>query len=118
MWKQIQRSITTPLKLTRMIGRIVALLEEQNRLLRELHLAEYGRHAHTPTRATSPITTGTTPRLRSGSDVWQRTPLSLQKQEDNTKRIREARASQPTTLATDGSSPESPLGGLELPDES
>lgn len=77
-----------------MIHRIVVLLEEQNTLLREVHLALTGTHAKT----FRPSMDGNrTPRVRTGSDVWQRTPLTEQVQQDREIAAREDAARAPSS---------------------
>ena len=63
MWKGMKRVTQVPT----MLGRILSLLEEQNQLLREVHLALTNRHAQTPRRTESPFPR----RIRTGSDVFQ-----------------------------------------------
>lgn len=92
MWDRLKRSAQAPLKVTGLLGRIILLLEEQNGLLRELHQAQTGSHARTPRRGT---TSPTPTRIRTGSDVWQRTPLTEDEQRTRARVESESAASAP-----------------------
>ncbi len=96
------------MRLIPMLVRIANLLEEQNRLLRELHLRLTGHHATTPSRAGAGWSKdGKTPpssRLKTASDVWQRTSPRQQQLEDAERESREQQASVPTATAANGTS--------------
>ena len=51
MWNGLKRSVGAPLRIAGILSRMVVLLEEQNRLLREVHVALTGRSALTPRRS-------------------------------------------------------------------
>ena len=98
-----------PLRISPLLARIVRLLEEQNALLRELHLTTTGHHALTPSRATRAVgapkdgkTPPNSPR-KTASDVWQRTPLSSTQREARENLERERAASQPKSSPNDDS---------------
>lgn len=83
---------------TKIPGLIKALIQRQdetNRLLRELILKETGRHAHTPSRSVTGDQTPGKTRVRTGSDVWRRTPLSQESEAARSASLAEATASQP-----------------------
>ena len=82
---------------------IARLMEEQNQLLREIHLALTGRHASSyrigpPSAPPTSPSKGVVRGKRSASDVWHSMPLS--ESELNRRRIadRERLASQPRNV--------------------
>ena len=86
MWKAVKRSVQAPMRLLGILHQIRILLEEQNDLLREIHLATRGSHALTPKRhPTAPITPM---RKRTATDVWIRPQLTeeLVAQKDQAER--------------------------------
>ena len=86
-----------PLRIIPLLSRIVQLQEEQNALLRELYVTLTGHHALTTRRSTpSPRVT----RLRTASDVWQRTPLTVSKQQARDLARRETAARPPSANDT------------------
>lgn len=87
MWKTIK----APLRVVGLLTRIVSLLEEQNQLIRELHLHTTGHHAKATARPSPP----TTVRRLTVADVWQRTSPTEIEQRQIMQRIREDLASRP-----------------------
>lgn len=65
------------MRLVTLLAQIVVLLQEQNQLLREMHVGLTGRPALTP-RQTSSDRPG---RIRTGTDVYTRTPLTQDRQD-------------------------------------
>ncbi len=84
-----------------MLSRLVVLMEEQNQLLRELHVAFTGRNAVTPRGLTSsPPSRGPAPVTKklSVNDVWWHTPPTESVQAEREYTAREDAASQSTLL--------------------
>ena len=99
MWTRFRRSAAAFLRLASQLHRIQALLEEQNSLMRELHIALTGRQPSTP-RHRSLVENPVVPKARpvtrrSGHDVWLSTPLSETAQRESERRSREMQASAP-----------------------
>ena len=90
MWATFKRILTSPIRSLNRLARIVTLLEEQNQLMRELHVALIGRPAMTP--RTKLVEGG---RRRTASDVSQRTPRTETQQWEAENRIRQDAASTP-----------------------
>jgi hypothetical protein len=88
---------------------MVQLLEEQNQLLRELHLKLTGHHALTPKRTVSQVP----PRIRTGADVWTSQPLTEARQDALAREQRERAASPPGSAPS--SRPETNLPDQPLP---
>lgn len=82
-----------------LLQRIALLLEEQNQLLREVHLAVSGRWPHTPPRSGEPP--GRT-RRRTAADVWQRTSPTSQELDRRSRLQREHAASNPSSIPDSG----------------
>jgi hypothetical protein len=83
-----------------LLARIVQIQEEQNALLRELHLALTGHQAISPRRTHQRPPT----RPLAASAVWQRTPLTEHAQQARDIARRESAASTPIDPPTaDGS---------------
>lgn len=74
MWKAVKRSVQAPMRLLGILNQIRILLEEQNDLLREIHLTTRGSHALTPKR--HPTASITPMRKRTAADVWIRPTLT------------------------------------------
>lgn len=89
-------------KIIGLLTRAVLLLEEQNALLRELHLKLTGQHAVFGTRPAASLVAPTPTRKRTGNDVWQRTPNSLQKVEQDERNALEQAAQSPEPPDPDG----------------
>lgn len=95
--------------IVRLLSRLVLLLEENNDLLRELHLRTTGHSPLVPRRRNSGWYPPTAPppregsRVRSGTDVWQRTPPSATASQQSALHSREAAASQPSGNSSDRS---------------
>lgn len=101
MWTKIVRTLTAPLRIASLLTRIVRLLEENNDLLRDLHLKNTGRHSLVPRRSlgtfpSTPLVRHAGNRVKSGTDVWQHTPPSEIALQEKHMRSHEAAASQPT----------------------
>lgn len=115
------------MRLLGILNQIRILLEEQNDLLREIHLATRGTPALTNKRR--PVDPASPFRKRTGSDVWQRTPETADVRADRERQSRESAVASAvasdalTTPSTDGSEPrlehgqrptdEQPSGPLE-----
>ena len=84
------------MRIVGLLARIVALLDEQNQILRELHLRLTGSHALAPKRGLP--TVPSPPRIRTGSDVFVRIPLTEAELQDRALRSRSVAASQPVPL--------------------
>ena len=87
------------MKLIGILSRIVVLLEEQNKLLRELHLNMAGKWPQTA--MPRPVDPTKKPRIRSAADVWVRPPLTEQEQDNRNRQERENAAS--SVVDSDGS---------------
>lgn len=73
MWTQLKRTAQAPMRLLGILNQIRILLEEQNDLLREIHLATRGSHALTPKRRPAdPLS----PFQRQTTKVWNRPQLT------------------------------------------
>lgn len=107
MWK----TLSTPVRILTILTRIALLLEENNSLLRELILKATGHNALTAKRSAG-VPTASLPKMghdgtpgpqrtvRSGSDVWQRTPLTEMELIARENRSREQSAEQPREVET------------------
>jgi hypothetical protein len=97
---------------------IARLLEEQNQLLREIHLALTGRHASSyrigpPSAPPTNPSKGADRGRRSANDVWHSTPLSENELIKRRIADRERLASQPTNVPSvgeHGTPPGKPFG--------
>jgi hypothetical protein len=90
MWRDLN-----PLKIPRLLLRIAKAVEEQNLLLRELHLALTGKPTTVGKTPTITRKTGTTTRKVTASDVWRRTDSGSSNPEAHARAHREASASNP-----------------------
>ncbi len=112
MWTTVRRSLQAPSRMIHTLTRILVLLEEQNNLLRELHLDLTHRPALTK-RSSQRLdaSAGSRPRMRNANDVWQRTPLSSLRAAELERNDHEQAASTPISFqgsSEDGKPPSEP----------
>ena len=99
MWKRIGRILFVPWTIANRLGRIALLMEENNDLLRELHVTLTGRQAsavrigRVSAAPTNP-SKGAGQRIRSANDAWHYKPLSALEESARRLEERENRARQ------------------------